>query len=386
MIPYGHQDIRAEDIDAVIDVLKSDFITQGPAVPRFEDAVARYCGTAHAIAVSSATAALHIACLAVGLRPGDWLWTSPNTFVASANCARYCGANVDFVDIDPLTYNMASEALVAKLKSAQRENRLPKVVMPVHFGGQSCDMVAIRELGERYNFRIIEDASHAIGGRYLGKPVGSCLYSDIAVFSFHPVKIITTAEGGMALTNDGSLAAKMQRLRSHGTTRDPALMNRGGEGPWFYQQLDLGFNYRLTDIQAALGFSQLKRVDSYVARRHELARTYDQRIVNVHVTPPYQHPDCYSALHLYPVWIDPEEYSRAEVFKAMRDRGIGVNVHYIPVHTQPYYSSLGFCRGQFPNAERYYAGAISLPIFPTMTADQLTSVVEALKSALFRRA
>jgi UDP-4-amino-4,6-dideoxy-N-acetyl-beta-L-altrosamine transaminase len=382
VIPYGHQDIRAEDIDAVADVLKSDFITQGPAIPRFEEAVARYCGASHAVAVSNATAALHIACLALGLGPGDWAWTSPNTFVASANCARFCGANVDFVDIDPLTYNMAPEALAAKLEIADREKRLPRVVMPVHFAGQSCDMRSIRELALKYDFRIIEDASHCIGGRYLDEPIGSCRYSDIAVFSFHPVKIITTGEGGMALTNDAKLAKHMERLRSHGITRDAAVIAADNEGPWYYQQVELGMNYRLTDIQAALGSSQLSRVDAYVARRHELARRYDQRLGQMPVALPYQHPEGYSALHLYPVWIDPQHRSRAEVFKAMRAKGIGVNVHYIPVHTQPYYRALGFSPGSFPNAERYYAGAISLPMFPTMTEKEQDCVIEALTSAL----
>jgi len=380
VIPYGHQDIRAEDIDAVADVLKSDFITQGPAIPRFEEAVARYCGTSHAVAVSNATAALHIACLALGLGPGDWAWTSPNTFVASANCARFCGANVDFVDIDPLTYNMAPEALAAKLEIADRQKRLPRVVIPVHFAGQSCDMRFIRELALKYDFRIIEDASHCIGGRYLDEPIGSCRYSDIAVFSFHPVKIITTGEGGMALTNDAKLAKHMERLRSHGTTRDTAVIDN--EGPWYYQQVELGMNYRLTDIQAALGSSQLSRLNAYVARRHELARRYDQRLGQMPVSLPYQHPEGYSAMHLYPVWIDPQHRSRAEVFKAMRAKGIGVNVHYIPVHTQPYYRALGFSPGSFPNAERYYAGAISLPMFPTMTEKEQDWVIEALTSAL----
>jgi UDP-4-amino-4,6-dideoxy-N-acetyl-beta-L-altrosamine transaminase len=382
MIPYGHQDIRAEDIEAVADVLKSDFITQGPAIPRFEEAVARYCGASHAIAVNSGTAALHIACLALGLGPGDWLWTSPNTFVASANCARFCGANVDFVDINLLTYNMDAEALAAKLEIANRENRLPRVVIPVHFAGQSCDMRIIKELALKYDFRIVEDASHCIGGRYLGQPIGSCRYSDIAVFSFHPVKIITTGEGGMALTNDRNLAERMERLRSHGVTRDPGVIAGDNEGPWYYQQVELGMNYRLTDIQAALGTSQLSRIDAYVTRRHELARRYDQELGHTPAALPYQTPEGYSALHLYPVWIDPQYHSRAEVFKAMRARGIGVNVHYIPVHTQPYYRALGFSPGEFPNAERYYAGAMSLPIFSAMTENEQNCVIEALASAL----
>jgi dTDP-4-amino-4,6-dideoxygalactose transaminase len=289
---------------------------------------------------------------------------------------------VDFVDINLLTYNMDAEALAAKLEIANRENRLPRVIVPVHFAGQSCDMRAIRELALKYDFRIIEDASHCIGGRYLGQPIGGCRYSDIAVFSFHPVKIITTGEGGMALTNDRKLAEHMERLRSHGVTRDPAAIAAENEGPWYYQQVELGMNYRLTDIQAALGTSQLLRVDAYVARRHELARRYDQQLGNTSATLPYQHPDGYSALHLYPVWIDPQHRSRADVFKAMRARGIGVNVHYIPVHTQPYYRAFGFSLGEFPNAERYYAGAMSLPIFSAMTENEQNCVIEALASAL----
>jgi dTDP-4-amino-4,6-dideoxygalactose transaminase len=300
--------------------------------------------------------------------------------VASANCGRYCGANVDFVDINPLTYNMDPEALAAKLETAKRDNRLPRVVVPVHFAGQSCDMRAMRELALKYNFAIVEDASHCIGGKYLGEAIGSCRYSDIAVFSFHPVKIITTGEGGMALTNDGNLAEHMARLRSHGVSRDAA--SASSEGPWYYQQVELGMNYRLTDIQAALGISQLLRVDAYVTRRHELARRYDLQLSHMRAKLPYQHPDGYSALHLYPVWVDPQHRSRTEVFKEMRAKGIGVNVHYIPVHTQPYYRAYGFLPGAFPNAERYYAGAMSLPIFATMTEQEQDRVVEALRSAL----
>jgi dTDP-4-amino-4,6-dideoxygalactose transaminase len=277
---------------------------------------------------------------------------------------------------------MGSEALAAKLEIAKRNNCLPRVVVPVHFAGQSCDVRAIKELALKYNFRIIEDASHCIGGRYLDKPIGSCRYSDIAVFSFHPVKIITTGEGGMALTNDSNLAKHMERLRSHGVSRDPAVITTTDEGPWYYQQVELGMNYRLTDIQAALGASQLLRVDAYVARRHQLAQRYDQRLGNTCAILPYQHPDGYSALHLYPVWIDPQNHPRADVFKAMRAKGIGVNVHYIPVHTQPYYRALGFSPGAFPNAERYYAGAISLPLFPTMTDHEQDCIIEALQSAL----
>jgi len=298
-IPYGRQDVTPSDIAAVAEVLASDWLTQGPVVPRFEQALAESCGAAHAVAVNSATSALHLACLALGLGPGDWLWTSPITFLASANCGRYCGAQVDFVDIDPRSYNLSVEALARKLKQARAAKRLPKVVIPVHLAGQSCDMAAIRALGREYGFRIVEDASHAVGGRYQGRPVGDCRYSDIAVFSFHPVKIITSAEGGMAVTNDVQLAERMALLRSHGMTRDTARMTRAADGPWYYEQVDLGFNYRMTDVQAALGLSQLARLHDYVARRHALAARYDARLAGLPLTTPWQHPDTHSGLHLY---------------------------------------------------------------------------------------
>lgn len=381
MIPYGRQDITDEDIAAVEAVLRSDFLTQGPAVPAFERALANYCGAIHGVAVSNATAALHIACLALGLGPGDRLWTSPNTFVASANCGLYCGAQVDFVDIDPQTHNMSVSALEAKLLKAAAEGRLPKVVIPVHFAGQSCEMREIHALGQRYGFRIIEDASHAVGGRYLGEPVGNCRYSDITVFSFHPVKIITTAEGGMALTNDPKLAAQMERLRSHGITREPAMMAWESEGPWYYQQTELGFNFRMTDLQAALGHSQLQRLDDYVARRHSIAARYNEALVELPLTVPYQHPDSRSALHLYPIHLN-DVAARRQVFEGLRAKGVGVNVHYIPVHNQPHYRQLGFAVGDFPEAEHYYAGAISLPMFPTLTPNQQEEVIAALKELL----
>lgn len=384
MIPYGRQEITQADIDAVVGVLQSDFLTQGPMVPRFEQAVATYCGAAHAVAVNSATSALHIACLALGLGPGDRLWTSPITFVASANCGLYCGAQVDFVDIDPRSYNLSVAALEYKLIAAERAGTLPKVLVAVHLCGQPCEMAAIHALSQRYGFRIIEDASHAIGGRYQGEPIGTCRYSDITVFSFHPVKIITTAEGGMALTNDAALAERMELLRSHGITRDPALMTHEPDGPWYYQQVALGFNYRMTDLQAALGVSQLERLDRYVQRRHELAQRYNRLLLPLPLTIPWQHPDSYSGLHLYVIRLQLDRIAKShrQVFEALRAAGIGVNLHYIPVHTQPYYRQLGFNHGDFPGAERYYAEAISLPLFATMTEQQQDQVVSALAEAL----
>jgi UDP-4-amino-4,6-dideoxy-N-acetyl-beta-L-altrosamine transaminase len=334
--------------------------------------------------MSNATAALHVACMALDLGPGDRLWTSPNTFVASANCALYCGATVDFVDIDPRSYNLSLPALEAKLAAAERDGTLPKVVIPVHFAGQSCDMRAIHALGQRYGFRIVEDASHAVGGRYLDEPVGNCRYSDIAVFSFHPVKIVTTAEGGMAMTNDPALAARMERLRSHGITRDAALMEALPDGPWDYEQIELGYNYRLTDLQAALGLSQLARLDAYVERRHAIARRYDAALADLPLVTPWQSPDAHSALHLYPVQVDARRarLSRREVFEGLRAAGIGVNVHYIPVHTQPHYRRLGFRPGHCPAAEAYYAQAISLPMFATLAEAQQDEVIAALRRLL----
>jgi UDP-4-amino-4,6-dideoxy-N-acetyl-beta-L-altrosamine transaminase len=379
-IPYGRQDVTPSDIAAVAEVLASDWLTQGPVVPRFEQALAESCGAAHAVAVNSATSALHLACLALGLGPGDWLWTSPITFLASANCGRYCGAQVDFVDIDPRTYNLSVEALARKLEQARAAKRLPKVVIPVHLAGQSCDMAAIRALGREFGFRIIEDASHAVGGRYQGRPVGDCRYSDIAVFSFHPVKIITSAEGGMAMTNDAQLAQRMALLRSHGMTRDPARMTHAADGPWYYEQIDLGFNYRMTDVQAALGLSQLARLHDYVARRHALAARYDARLAGMPLTTPWQHPDTHSGLHLYIVRVAADR--RRAVFDQMRANDIGVNVHYIPVHTQPYYRQLGAATGSYPEAERYYAEAISLPMYATLSEAQQDRVVDVLRGAL----
>lgn len=384
MIPYGRQDITQADIDAVVGVLQSDFLTQGPMVPRFEQAVAQHVGANHALAVNSATSALHIACLALGLGQGDWLWTTPVTFVASANCGLYCGAQVDFVDIDPRTYNLCPQALARKLEQAERDGNLPKVVVAVHLCGQPCDMLAIHALAQRYGFKIIEDASHAIGGKYQGGFIGNCRYSDITVFSFHPVKIITTAEGGMALTNDAELANKMALLRSHGITRDPAQMTHESDGPWYYQQIDLGFNYRMTELQAALGVTQMERLDQYVARRHQLARRYDDLLAGLPVTTPWQHPDSYSGLHLYVIRLQLDKIGKThrQAFEALRELGIGVNLHYIPVHTQPYYQRMGFGSGDFPEAERYYAEAISLPMFQTMSEAQQDEVIAALRKAL----
>ena len=344
MIPYGRQDISQGDIDSVVEVLKSDFLTQGPMVPKFERVVADHVGAKHALAVNSATSALHIACLALGLGKDDWLWTSPVTFVASANCGLYCGARVDFVDIDPHTYNLCPVALKAKLEQAREEGRLPKVVVAVHLCGQPCNMQAIGELAREYGFSVIEDASHAIGGKYQGEFIGNSRYSDITVFSFHPVKIVTTAEGGMAVTNDDGLARKMDLLRSHGITRDPASMTHEPDGPWYYQQVDLGYNYRMTELQAALGVSQMQRLDDFVARRHELAKRYDQLLSELPLTLPWQHPDSYSGLHLYVIRLQLNEIasSHRAVFEALREQGIGVNLHYIPVHTQPHYEKMGF--------------------------------------------
>jgi UDP-4-amino-4,6-dideoxy-N-acetyl-beta-L-altrosamine transaminase len=384
MIPYGRQDISQADIDAVVEVLRSDFLTQGPKVPGFEKVVAEYCGAKHAIAVNSATSALHIACLSLGLGPGDRLWTSSITFVASANCGLYCGAEVDFVDIDPRTYNLCPQALERKLIEAEKTDRLPKVVVPVHLCGQPCDMQTIHALSRRFGFRILEDASHAIGGNYKGDLIGNCRYSDIAIFSFHPVKIITTAEGGMALCNDAELAERMNLLRSHGITRDPTRMTHFADGPWYYQQIDLGFNYRMTELQAALGISQMQRLDAYVARRHVLAKRYDERLAELPVVLPWQHPDAYSSLHLYVIRLNLDQIRRThyEVFESLREQGIGANLHYIPVHTQPYYRRLGFKPGDFPEAERYYSEAISLPMYPALDEADQDLIVDALRKAL----
>jgi len=384
MIPYGRQEITQSDIDAVTVVLHSDYLTQGPVVPKFENEVASFVGAQHVVATNSATSALHIACLALGLGENDWLWTSPITFVASANCALYCGAQVDFVDIDLRTYNMSAERLAEKLERAEQEGKLPKIVVPVHLCGQSCDMEAIFKLSQRYGFKIIEDASHAIGGKYKARYIGGCHYSDITIFSFHPVKIITTGEGGMALTNNNELANKMELLRSHGITRDQAQMTQESDGPWYYQQIDLGFNYRMTDIQAALGASQINRLDSYIASRHALAERYNEKLSDLPVVLPWQNPECHSAYHLYIIRLhtNKQQMSHKHIFEGLRKRDIGVNLHYIPVHTQPYYKKMGFNAGDFPEAMAYYNEAITLPLFPTLTTDQQDQVISAVRETV----
>ncbi len=383
MIPYGRQEITQPDIDAVISALKSDHLTQGPLVPRFEQQTAQYCGAKHGVAANSATSALHLACLALGLGHGDWLWTSPITFVASANCGLYCRAQVDFVDIDPVTLNMDSQALARKLERAEKEGVLPKVIVVVHFAGQSADMEAISALARQYGVQIIEDAAHAIGGKYKGNPIGSCTYSDITVFSLHPVKIITSAEGGLALTNDTDLAEHMALLRSHGTTRKPEALEYD-DAPWYYEQHMLGFNYRMTDVLAALGNSQLERLDAYVSRRHEIADRYDELLKNSPLILMSRALHSHSALHLYVVQIDPQRtgVDRRTVFVRMREQGIGVNVHYLPVHLQPLYRQMGFGPGQFPAAERYYERALTLPLFPGLTSAMQNEVIAALEAAL----
>ena len=384
MIPYGKQDITQADIDAVVNVLKSDFLTQGPQVPAFERALMDSTGANHALAVNSATSALHIACLALELGAGDRLWTTPVTFVASANCGLYCGASVDFVDIDPATYNLCPVALKEKLIRAKKEGVLPKVLVAVHLCGQPCDMKAIHALSIEYGFKVIEDASHAIGGRYLEQPIGSCEYSDITVFSFHPVKIVTTAEGGAALTNSKALADKMALYRSHGITRDEALMENASHGGWYYEQVDLGFNYRMTELQAALGVSQMSRLSEFVTARHELAVRYYDKLPSLPIILPYQLPNTYSGLHLYVIRLNLNEISKThkEVFDELRENGIGVNLHYIPVHLQPYYQKMGFKQGDFPNAESYYSNAISLPMFHGMTHEQQDEVISKLTQIL----
>ena len=382
MIPYGRQEITEADIDEVNKVLRSDFLTQGPTVPRFEQSVANYCGVSNAIAVNSATSALHIACLALDLSPGDWLWTSPNTFVASANCGRYCGADIDFVDIDPKTYNICVDSLSKKLEQAEKSGRLPKIIVVVHFAGQPSDMKAIYDLSKLYGFKIIEDASHAIGASYNKVKVGSCTYSDITIFSFHPVKIITTAEGGMALTKNKDIANRMFRLRTHGITNDQMKMKqRPQDEIWNYQQIELGFNYRMNDIQAAIGLNQMKRLDEYVKRRHEIAKYYDTELKNLPLTIPWQSPNAYSSYHLYPILIknNLDNKTQKQVYNELRENEIAVNLHYIPVHRHPYYENLGFKRNDFPIAEKFHREAISIPIYSSLIEEKQKTVIEVLK-------
>ena len=384
MIPYGRHEISQADVDTVVDVLQNQFLTQGAQVPAFENAVAEYCGVAHGVAVNSATSALHIACLALGLGKGDWLWTSPLTFLASANCGLYCGAQVDFVDVDANSWNMCPVKLEQKLVIAEAAGRLPKVVVPVHLRGEPCDMAAIGALAQRFGFKVIEDASHAIGGSYAGQKIGACAHSDITVFSFHPVKIVTTAEGGMAMTKSDELATRMGLFRSHGMTRDPALMQGKSDGAWYYEQIELGYNYRLTDLQAALGISQTQRLDEFITKRHKIADRYDVLLADLPLTLPTRAKGNVSGLHLYPVRLQLDHItpSHAQVFDRMRAAGIGVNLHYIPVHLQPYYKAMGFAKGDFPEAERYYAEALTLPLFPTLTEAEQDEVVAALTAAI----
>lgn len=371
-LPYGRQTITAEDISAVVEVLKSPYLTQGPTVPAFEQAIAAKVGAAHGVAVNSATSALHIACLALGLGPGDRLWTSPITFVASANCGLYCGAEVDFVDIEPSTGLMSVRCLEAKLEQAARDGRLPKVVVPVHLCGTSCDMEAISQLADQFGFAVLEDASHAIGGRYRNEPVGSCRYSSITVFSFHPVKIITTGEGGMAMTNDPQLAMRMTELRCHGITKIPQRFKSRDHSPWSYEQQDLGFNYRMTDLQAALGLSQFTRLDSIVAERNRILKIYAHLLEGLPVRLLEIPVEVLSSVHLAVIYLlnATAELHRL-VFEGLQNSGIGVQVHYTPVHLQPYYKNMGFSQGQFPEAEAYASKAISIPLFPGLQyADQ----------------
>jgi len=377
VIPYGRQQIGCDEIDAVVEILQSDYLTQGPIVPQFEKAIAEKVGVKFGVAVSSATAALHISCLALGLGDGDLLWTSPNTFVASANCGLYCGARVDFIDIDPRTYNIDVEVLRSKLKKAEIIGVLPKIVVAVDFAGQSCDMESIHELSQQYGFKVIEDASHAIGGKYKNTPVGNCAYCDITIFSFHPVKIITTGEGGMALTNNPVLAEKLERLRSHGITKDKSLMQTDAHGGWYYEQIELGFNYRMTDIHAALGLKQLERLDDFITRRKEIVKEYNSSLIGLPLILPWEHHDSDSACHLYVVQIDDSKTSKKRVsfFDFMRDNGVNVNVHYIPIYKQPYYKNFGYVNDDFDQTEKYYSNCLSLPIYPALNKTDQDRVI-----------
>ncbi|MFC1843861.1 UDP-4-amino-4,6-dideoxy-N-acetyl-beta-L-altrosamine transaminase [Thermodesulfobacteriota bacterium] len=382
MIPYGRQNISEEDIQSVIDVLRSELITQGPITPRFEKAVCDYTGSKYGISVNSGTSALHVACLALELGKNDWLWTSPISFVASANCGLYCGARVDFVDIDPLSWNISIDCLREKLIRAKKKNKLPKILVAVHLCGLPCDMEAIYTLSREYNFHVIEDACHALGGRYKNSPVGNCRYSDITVFSFHPVKNITTGEGGMAVTNDLQFAEKMRLLRNHGITRNPELLPLEQDGSWHYQQIDLGYNYRLTDFQAALGISQLKRLDEFVSKRHKVAQRYDELLSDIPVQLPIRDSESYSGMHLYVICLELEKIkiNHRAVFDGLRKNGVNVNIHYIPIYRQPYYKN--FITDQFIQSEKYYSRAITLPMYPDLSLIDQDKVISALKKVL----
>ena len=382
MIPYARPDLDADDLQAVLEVLQTEWLTQGPAQARFEDAVAKYCGVRYAVAVSSGTAALHLAYLALGLGPDQQAWTSPITFVATTNAALHCGATVDFVDIDPRTYNLSPVALKCKLDA--HPNKRPAIVIPVHFAGQSCAMEEISHLTRSRGIAVVEDASHAIGGTYQGHPIGCCRWSDAAILSFHAVKIVTSGEGGMILTNRADLYEKLIRLRTHGITRREDLFQQPSHGPWYYEQIELGFNYRLTDIQAALGLSQTKRLEKFLARRRQIATAYDEAFAGLPLISPWQDPNTNSSWHLYVVQLalDRVKKSHRQVFEELREAGVGVNLHYIPVHLQPFYRNLGFRLGDFPEAERYYRGAITLPIFPRMTHDEQSFVIAQVRKVL----
>lgn len=384
MIPYGHQNISDEDIKSVVDVLKSEYLTQGPIVPKFEKIVCDYTGANFAVAVNSGTSALHIACLALGVGKNDLVWTTPITFVASANSALYCGAKIDFVDIDTVTWNMSTDALSKKLKDAKKNESLPKVLIVVHFCGTPCDMSEIHALSQEYGFKIIEDACHAIGAKYLDSTIGACQYSDITVFSFHPVKTITTGEGGMAVTNDKLLVEKMELLRSHGITRNPDEMTQEPDGPWYYEQISLGFNYRMTDMQAALGVSQMTRLDEFVSKRQMIANNYDRLLSDLPIKSQNRSTESYSGMHLYVIRLSTDKIKKThkEIFLSMREKGIGVNLHYMPIHLQPYYKKLGFNHGDFPNAEAYYLEAITLPMFPDLTKGEQEKVIKTLGESL----
>jgi UDP-4-amino-4,6-dideoxy-N-acetyl-beta-L-altrosamine transaminase len=380
MIPYGKHLVDEDDIDAVVDVLRNQFLTQGKVVPQFEQALCEYTGAKHCVAVNSATSGLHVACLAAGVGAGDLVWTVPNSFVASANCALYCGASIDFVDIDPTTRNINVATLEKKLLQAANQNRLPKVLIVVHFSGLSCDMQSIRTLTQMYSIVLIEDAAHGLGGSYQQSKIGSCVYSDMAVLSFHPVKSITSAEGGAVLTNQSQLYQKLQLFAKHGVTKDPTQYQGESHGPWYYQQLELGYNYRLSDMQAALGLSQLKKLHSFMQRRAEIAIKYDDALADLPLKLPVVESHSQSAWHLYMVELT--QHDRQDIYQQLHAKGVGVNVHYIPIHLQPYYQKLGFKKGDFPMSEHFYQHALTLPLFPSLTAVEQTKVIDTLHEVL----